>query len=145
MMLPILDPVAGGSPGERSEADDLVLAELWISFVSLLRSHLGALQTTGKLVQATFVALSPQEIEIVDLARTLHITLQASSGDGEWSLRRMGEMIAAGNWLLRSDATATIDHGRPVDMELAVEAFAEKLWTRAPFTTPLPSDEETAE
>ncbi len=142
MMMPILDPVAGGLPGEATRADELVLGELWISFVSLLRSHLGALQTTGKLAQAHFVALSEFEIEVVDLARTLHLNIHAASGEGEWSLKRMGEMIAAGGWVLRTDASASLDQREVGDMELLVEALVARLWARTPVA--LPGSEETA-
>ncbi len=144
MMLPILDPVAGSASGEAAGIEDPVLSELWISFVSLLRSHLGALQTTGKLAQAEFVMLSEGEIEIVDLARTLHVSLQTASGSGEWGLRRMGEMIAAGAWTLHSDATASLDQGRLQDMELAVEALVEKLWSRMPQRVSIAGDQEAA-
>ena len=142
MMLPLVDPVAGGASREPAEADGLVIGELWVSFVSLLRSHLGALQTTGKLAQANFVPISQSEFEVVDLARTLHITLQVTSGEGEWSLRRMGDMVGAGSWMLYPEATAVIDQGKILDMELAVEAFIEKLWARTPSAILAPTAEE---
>ena len=135
MMVPLLDPVDGGVAGTVSAAestnDELILAELWISFVSLLRSHLGALQTTGKLAQAVFTQLTPSAIEVADLSRVLHLDVQMTSGSGEWSLTRLGEMIAAGDWRLYGDATVIIDGGAPQDMELAVEEFTRRLWTKA--------------
>ena len=134
MMVPLLDPVDGGAVAGAVAAvptnDELVLTELWISFVSLLRSHLGALQVTGRLAQAVFSQLTPSSIEIVDLSRILHLDLQMASGFGEWSLTRLGEMIAAGEWRLHGDATVTIDGHSPLDMELAVEEFTRKLWAK---------------
>jgi hypothetical protein len=127
-MVPLLDPVESTIPGQ----DELVRAELWISFVSLLRSHLGALQTSGKLAQAVFSSLTVSSVEVADLSRTLHISLLSASGEGEWSLTRLGDMIAAGTWVLRPDAMVTIDGATAQDMELGVEEFARKLWARTP-------------
>lgn len=112
--------------------NEAVLAELWISFMSLLRSHLGALQTTGKLAQAVFSSATPQGLEVADLARTLRLSMQPLSGEGAWSLTRIGVMIGAGVWLLRPDATVVIDGNKAQDMELAVEEFLRSLWKRGP-------------
>ena len=130
MMIPLLDPVDGAVTGAVVN-DELILSELWISFVSLLRSHLGALQVSGRMVQAVFTNLGPSSIEIADLSRVMHLSLQLNSGAGEWSLTRLGAMIAAGEWTLHSDATATIDGSRRQDMELAVEELTSKLWAKA--------------
>jgi hypothetical protein len=135
MMMPLLesssDPVDNAGSG-----DELVIAELWISFASLLRSHLAALQITGKLGQAMFSNLSASSFEVADLSRTLHLNLQSASGAGEWSLTRLRTMIAAGTWQLHPDATVAIDGGRAQDMELAVEGFVAKLWGRTDATSP---------
>jgi hypothetical protein len=136
-MIPLLDPPplnptdGVGANDDSATVGAAVRAELWISFVSLLRSHLGALQTSGKLSQAVFAQLTHSSVEIADLSRTLHLSLQSNTGEGEWSLTRLREMIGAGRWLLSADARVTIDGGEHEDMELAVEAFARKLWSRA--------------
>ena len=117
------------NPTGSVSSTDAVRAELWISFVGLLRSHLAAHQTIGKLQQARFASLSPTEVEIVDLSRRLHISLPAN-GEGEWSLTRLSEMISAGVWQLHADATAEIEEIPYLDMEHAVEAFANKLWSQ---------------
>jgi hypothetical protein len=133
-MVPLLDPVDGGAMVGAAPAvptnQELVLTELWISFVSLLRSHLGAMQVTGRLAQAVCSQLTPSSIEVADLSRTMHLELQTASGLGEWSLTRLGEMIAAGDWHLGGDATVTIDGGTAQDMELGVEEFTRKLWAK---------------
>ncbi len=127
-MVPLLDPVESTTAAQ----DELVRVELWISFTSLLRSHLGALQTSGKLAQAVFSNLNATSVEVADLSRTLHISLQSSTGEGEWSLTRLRTMIAAGSWMLRPDAMVSIDGHAQQDMELGVEEFARKLWARTP-------------
>ena len=132
MMVPLLDPVEG-SVGTK---DELVLGELWISFVSLLRSHLGALQVTGRMAQAVYSSLGLSSVQVADLSRVMHLSLQLNTGAGEWSLTRLGEMIAAGEWTLHADATVSIDGAARQDMELAVEELTSKLWAKAPLAKP---------
>jgi hypothetical protein len=104
-----------------------VTAELWISFVALLRSHLGALQVTGKLVLAMLVETSSTSLRMGDLSGNIELTLSPTSGAGTYQQQRCGETSERGSWMLNADATAGIDNQARMDMELVVEAFARKL------------------
>ncbi len=104
-----------------------VIAELWISFVSLLRSHLGALQITNKLANVKLVETSGTSLRIGDLSGNVELVLNLSSGKGKYQQLRCGEATGRGDWMLNPDATASIDGDLPTDMELVVEAFARKL------------------
>jgi len=128
-----LNPIAAAP-----STDEAVRAELWISFVSLMRSHLGALQTSGKLAKATLLEDTPTSLRVNDLSRALTLKVEMLSGDGQWQVSRMGKAIHTGRWCLNPNATVVIDNDAVEDMELAVEAFARKLWATA-------VDAETAE
>jgi hypothetical protein len=104
-----------------------VTAELWISFVALLRSHLGALQTTGKLARVMLVETSSRSLRVGDLSGNLELTLDLATGAGSYQQQRCGEITERGSWTLHPDATAGIDNKTPLDMEFVVEAFAYKL------------------
>lgn len=113
-----------------------VLAELWISFVALTRSHLGALQTIGKLSKAVLSEESTNSFVLRDLSRRLSLEISLGTGGGTYKVERMGNMLQHGSWVLHEDATVRIDEGVSEDMELAVEAFARKLWENARSAQP---------
>ena len=105
-----------------------ILPELWISFVGLMRSHLAALQLTGKLLQATVVEASPSSLTLGDLNANITVSLPPNLlGLGTHQLRSCGGPNLRGTWQLRTDGTATVGQGSRQDMELAVELFARML------------------
>ncbi len=105
-----------------------VIPELWISFVALMRSHLGALQTTGKLSNATLSEGSVNSFTIHDLSRKLDMTITLETGHGTYKIERIRQTLRQGSWQLNADATVEIDEGALADMELGVEEFARRLW-----------------
>ena len=105
-----------------------IIPELWISFVSLMRSHLGALQTMGKLSQATLSEISVNSFSINDLSRQLEMTIILETGHGTYRINRIRQTLQQGSWQLHADATVKIDQGALEDMELGVEEFARRLW-----------------
>jgi len=106
-----------------------VLAELWISFVALTRSHLGALQTTGRLAKATLTEADDNSFTVRDLSRSMTLAISLEDGRGTYRVERMGAVLDKGAWMLRADATVLMDSEGPQDMELAIEALARKLWS----------------
>jgi hypothetical protein len=121
---------------KNSDHSSAVTAELWISFVALLRSHLGALQTTGKLVRVMLVETSDTSLRMGDLSGNLELTLSMTTGAGTYQKQRCGETTERGSWMLNPDATAAIDNQAPMDMEFIVEAFTRKLLARPLGETP---------
>jgi len=105
-----------------------VIPELWISFVSLMRSHLGALQTTGKLSKATLSEGAANSFTIHDLSRRLDMTIALETGHGTYRIDRMRQTLQQGSWQLAADATIQIGGHSFGDMEFGVEEFARRLW-----------------
>ncbi len=118
-------------PRQVSEIEDgasgLVLAELWTSFVSLTRSHLAALQTTGRLTQVKVLETSPMSFIAGDLDGNITVTITPGKGLGTYEAKSCGGPKAKGSWQLNANGTACVGDGKEEDMELAVELFAQKL------------------
>lgn len=104
-----------------------VMPELWISFVSLMRSHLGALQTTGKMLDVKLVENSPISFTMGDLDGNVFVSISLASGAGTYEVRSCGGPSDRGSWQLFPDGTTRLNSDAPEDLELSVEAFARKL------------------
>jgi hypothetical protein len=104
-----------------------VLPELWISFVSLTRSHLGALQTISKLPQVKLQETSPNSFILGDLDGNVAVSVNPATGVGSYETRNCGGPSVKGSWQLKTNGTAAVGDSEEEDMELAVEFFAQKL------------------
>ncbi len=104
-----------------------VLPQLWISFVSLTRSHLGALQTISKLPHVKLQETSPNSFILGDLDGNVAVSVNPATGVGSYETRNCGGTAVKGAWQLKINGTAAIGDSKEEDMELAVEFFAQKL------------------
>ncbi len=104
-----------------------VLAELWISFVSLMRSHLATLQTLGSLLQVKLLETAPNSFIAGDLNGNIAVSFSPADGSGVYEIKSCGAPTDKGTWKLNLAGTALIGSGEDEDMELAVEFFAQKL------------------
>lgn len=114
-------------PTATEPASASVLAELWISFVGLTRSHLAALQTNGQLLKVKVTETSSNSFIAGDLDGNVEVTLSFAYGRGAYAMKNCGGAPAKGSWQLHGDGTASVDDGGKEDMELVVEFFARKL------------------
>jgi hypothetical protein len=111
-----------------TEADPApVLRELWISFVGLTRSHLAALQTTGKLGKVMIQETTASSFVEGDLDGNIAVSISPLDGRGTYEMKSCGEPSDRGTWRLLVDGTACVNDGSVEEMELAVEFFAQKL------------------
>jgi hypothetical protein len=109
----------------QTELNALVRRELWISMVSLLRSHLAALELTGRL-SGVHIIEPPQEWEVnVRTANAiLTIRFDPESGIGIWTEYKGRQTM--GSWTMNTGGEIALDE-QMMDMEYAVEHFAAKL------------------
>jgi len=109
----------------QTELNALVRRELWISMMSQLRSHLAALEVTGRL-NGVRIHESPLELEVT--VRTgdaiLTIRFDPESGIGIWTEFKGHQTM--GRWTMSTGGDFTLDE-QMMDMEFAVEHFAAKL------------------
>jgi hypothetical protein len=109
----------------QTEFNALVRQELWKSMIALLRSHLAALEVTGRLNGARLHE-SPQEWEVVvrTVAAILTIRFDPESGIGIWTEYKGRQRL--GSWTMSTGGEFAVDE-QMMDMEYAVEHFAAKL------------------
>ena len=109
----------------QTELNALVRRELWISMVSLLRSHLAALEITGRL-SGVHIIEPPQELEVNvrTASAILTIRFDPESGIGIWTEYKGHQMM--GSWTMNTGGQIALDE-QMMDMEFAVEHFAAKL------------------
>ncbi len=118
----------GSNPLEVRLNLELVLQELWVSFLGLFRSHLAALEISNQLRGATIKEISPGVLEVLFDAKLLTVQFDAQSGNGNWSLTGPTQAQTQGCWTLTEAAMVKFDEASvAIDMELAVEGFAAKL------------------
>ena len=109
----------------QTELNALVRRELWISLVALLRSHLAALEVTGRLNGVRFHE-SQQEFEVImrTAGAILTIRFDPESGIGIWTEFKGRQTM--GSWTMSTGGDFAVDE-QMMDMEFAVEHFAAKL------------------
>ena len=109
----------------QSEFNALIRRELWISMVSLLRSHLAALEVTGRLSGVQIIE-PPQELEVNVRTATAILTIRfdPESGIGIWTEFKGRQTM--GSWTMSTGSMFAVDE-QMMDMEFAVEHFAAKL------------------
>ena len=104
----------------QSERNTMVRHELWVSMVSLFRSHLATLEMLGSLSGVKIDEPFDNEVFIGSSAGVLSIWLNTESGEG--SLRIITASVdAAEPWSMSTDGTITMFGESLDDMEIAVE------------------------
>jgi len=109
----------------QTELNALVRRELWTSMVSLLRSHLAALEVAGRLSGVQIIE-PPQELEVNVRTATAILTIRfdPESGIGIWTEYKGRQTM--GSWTMSTGGDFALDE-QMMDMEYAVEHFAAKL------------------
>jgi hypothetical protein len=72
------------SRASETPSEEAVRRELWISFVSLIRSYVAAAQIGADLAEVLVAQSSEHELELVSKARTVRLTLDEGSAAGYW-------------------------------------------------------------
>lgn len=113
--------------------DQALFAELWISFVSLVRSYVAA-HDLGRLVGHAFVDDGDEgHLTIREENRNLVVEFDAHTGRGEWALYEDDpgpERLASnGQFSFNADSmVAFSDRRGAVELEIAAEAFTAKIF-----------------
>ena len=112
-----------------------VFAELWVSFVSLVRSYVAA-HDLGRIEGHAFVDDGEEgRLTVRDENRVLVVEFDVQTGKGEWSMyddepgpeRR----LSGGEFRIGADSLVTFSDRRgAIEMEIAAEAFTAKVFDR---------------
>lgn len=113
--------------------DQRIFAELWISFVSLVRSYVAA-HDLGRIEGRAFVDDGEDgRLTVREEKKILVLEFDAQSGAGQWTMyedevgpeRRLG----GGTFRIATDSLVTFSDRRgAVEMEIAAEAFTAKVF-----------------
>ncbi|QNI33657.1 hypothetical protein H7849_06930 [Alloacidobacterium dinghuense] len=113
--------------------DQRVFTELWISFVSLVRSYIAA-HDLGRIEGRAFVDEGEDgRLTVREQNRILVVDFDVQTGKGEWAMyddepgpeRR----LSGGGFRIGADSLVTFsDRRSAVEMEIAAEAFTAKVF-----------------
>ncbi len=113
--------------------DERLFVELWISFVSLVRSYVAA-HDLGRIEGRAFVDDGEDgRLTVREEKNILVVEFDARSGTGQWALyddepgpeRR----LSGGEFRIGTDSLVTFSDRRgSVEMEIAAEAFTAKIF-----------------
>ena len=113
--------------------DQRVFVELWISFVSLVRSYVAA-HDLGRVEGHAFVDDGEDSrLTIREEKRVLVIEFDALTGTGQWAIYEdepgPERRLKAGEFRIGADSLVTFSDRRgAVEMEIAAEAFTAKVF-----------------
>lgn len=113
--------------------DQRVFAELWVSFVSLVRSYIAA-HDLGRIEGRAFVDDGEDgRLTVREDKRILTVEFEAKTGAGEWTVYEdeVGpeRRLEGGEFRIGADSMVTFSDRRgSVDMEIAAEAFTAKVF-----------------
>ncbi len=113
--------------------DPRVFAELWISFVSLVRSYVAA-HDLGRIEGRAFVDDGKDSrLTIREEKKILVIEFDAHSGTGQWTIYEdeVGpeRQLGGGEFRIGFDSLVTFSDRRDaVEMEIGAEAFTAKVF-----------------
>ena len=83
-------------------SEEAARRELWVSFISLVRSYVAASQIGLESAQVLVLQADEHELEIVGRQRTIQVTLDPGRATGYWAMHRAP--IASDNTLLTEGA-----------------------------------------
>jgi len=113
--------------------DQRVFAELWVSFVSLVRSYIAA-HDLGRIEGRAFVDDGEDgRLTVREDKRILTVEFEAQTGAGQWTVYEdeVGpeRRLEGGEFRIGADSMVTFSDRRgSVDMEIAAEAFTAKVF-----------------
>lgn len=113
--------------------DQQVFTELWISFVSLVRSYVAA-HDLGRIEGRAFVDDGVEgRLTIREEKKILVIEFDAHTGAGQWTIYEdeVGpeRLMKSGGFRISPDSLITFSDRRgAVEMEIAAEAFTAKVF-----------------
>ena len=113
--------------------DQRVFIELWISFVSLVRSYVAA-HDLGRIEGRAFVDDGEERrLTVREEKKILVIEFDAQTGTGEWAMYddEVGpeRRLKGGEFRIGADSLVTFSDRRgAVEMEIAAEAFTAKVF-----------------
>jgi hypothetical protein len=113
--------------------DQRVFVELWISFVSLVRSYVAA-HDLGRIEGLALVDDGEDgRLTIREGKKILDIEFDAQTGTGEWTMYEdeVGpeRRLKSGEFRIGADSMVTFSDRRgAVEMEIAAEAFTAKIF-----------------
>jgi hypothetical protein len=116
-----------------SVGDEQVFAELWISFVSVVRSYIAA-HDLGRITGHAFVdAGEESRLTVREEKKILVIEFDAHTGTGQWTIYEdepgAERQLSSGEFRFAIDSTVTFSDRRgAVELEIAAEAFTAKVF-----------------
>jgi hypothetical protein len=117
----------------ESTGDSRVFAELWISFVSLVRSYVAA-HDLGRIAGHAFVDDgTDSRMTVREEKKILAVDFDAKTGTGEWAVYEDDagpeRQLSNGKFRIDVDSTVTFSDRRgAVELEIAAEAFTAKIF-----------------
>ena len=116
-----------------SVGDEQVFAELWISFVSVVRSYIAA-HDLGRITGHAFVdAGEENRLTVREEKKLLVIEFDANKGSGQWATYEdepgPERQLSSGEFRFGLDSLVTFSDRRgAVELEIAAEAFTAKVF-----------------
>lgn len=118
---------------DASTGDSRIFAELWISFVSLIRSYVAA-HDLGRIEGHAFVDDGDEgRLTVREEKKNLVIEFNAQTGAGQWTIYEdepgPERKLSDGEFRIGDDSlVAFSDRRGAVEMEIAAEAFTAKIF-----------------
>jgi hypothetical protein len=108
----------------QTERNTQIRQELWVSMVSLFRSHLAAMELSGRLSGVKIDELFDIEVFISATTGILSIWINVEDGSGSWNAITNEQTVEP--WSMSTDGIITLN-GERLEMEFAVERLAAML------------------
>jgi hypothetical protein len=118
---------------DEQNGNERVFVELWISFVSLVRSYVAA-HDLGRIAGHAFVDDGEDgRLTVREEKKILVIEFDAHTGDGEWTIYEdepgPERQLSSGKFRIGLDSLVTFSDRRgSVELEIAAEAFTAKIF-----------------
>lgn len=118
---------------QRHDQQHSLYAELWISFVALIRSYVAAHDLAKPLSNHAFVDGKAGHLTLRGEGRTLALEFDETTGSGSWTIYEddpgSERILEQGKFRMTEDSQIALsDRMGKLEMEVAAEAFTSKVF-----------------
>lgn len=117
---------------ENPELRRKVCAELWTSFVALIRSYIAAHDLAKPIASHAFVEVGAGRLTVKDEGKTLALEFHAAKGAGSWAVYEDSsgpQHAERGTFEIGEDSQVALsDRAGKLELEVAAEAFTAKIF-----------------